>query len=200
MSSDSLLSRQQLRRQALHQRRRLTFFQQQSAGRALCRRIAGFPPYRQARYICLYMSVASEISTAALLRMAERDGKRCYVPVLHPWQPHTMAFVLYKASKRLRRNRWGIAEPALGLQNQLAADQFDLVMMPLLAFDQQGRRLGMGQGFYDRAFAFRRDTRCKPLLLGLAHECQQTLQPLPAQPWDVDMDAVATPLRITRFR
>ena len=128
------------------------------------------------------MSVASEISTAALIRMAERDGKRCYVPVLHPWQPHTMAFVLYKAGGRLRRNRWGIAEPALGLQNQLAADQFDLVMMPLLAFDQQGRRLGMGQGFYDRAFAFRRDTRCKPLLLGPAMACarQGFSSPAPA--------------------
>jgi len=200
MSSDSLLTRQQFRRHALQQRRQLTYFQQQSAEKALCRRIRGFPPYRQARFICVYMSVASELSTAALLTMAGRDGKRCYVPVLHPWQPHKMVFVLYRAGERLRRNRWGIAEPALGLQNHLAADQFDLVMMPLVAFDQQGRRLGMGQGFYDRAFAFRRDTTCKPLLLGLAHECQQTLQPLPAQPWDVDMDAVATPKRITRFR
>ena len=200
MSSDSLLTRQQFRRQALQRRRQLTYFQQQSAGRALCRRIRSFPPYRRARHICVYMSVASEISTAALIAMVRRDGKCCYVPVLHPWQAHKMMFVHYKAGERLQRNRWGIDEPALGLQNQLAADQFDLVMMPLLAFDQQGRRLGMGQGFYDRAFAFRRDTRCKPLLLGLAHECQQTAQPLPAQPWDVDMDAVATPVRITRFR
>jgi 5-formyltetrahydrofolate cyclo-ligase len=200
MSSDSLLTRQQFRRHALQQRRQLTYFQQQSAGKALCRRMQGFPPYRQARFICVYLSVASEISTAALLRMANRDGKRCFVPVLHPWQPRKMVFVLYKAGERLRRNRWGIAEPALGLQNRLTADKFDLVMMPLLAFDQQGRRLGMGQGFYDRAFAFRRVTRCKPLLLGLAHECQQTLLPLPAQPWDVDMDAVATPKRITFFR
>jgi len=200
MSSDSLLTRQQFRRHALQQRRQLTYFQQQSAGKALCRRIRSFPPYRQARFICVYMSVASEISTAALIRMAGRDGKRCYVPVLHPWQPHKMVFVLYRAGQRLRRNRWGIAEPAMGLKNHLAANQFDLVMMPLLAFDQQGRRLGMGQGFYDRAFAFRRDAMCKPLLLGLAHESQQTLRPLPTQPWDVDMDAVATPLRITRFR
>lgn len=146
------------------------------------------------------MSVASEISTAYFLKMAERDGKCCYVPVLHPWQSHKMEFVKYKTGERLRRNRWGIAEPALGLHNRLAAEQFDLVMMPLVAFDQQGRRLGMGQGFYDRAFAFKRNTAGKPLLLGLAHTCQLTLQPLPAQAWDVDMDAVATPRRVTRFR
>lgn len=200
MSSDSLLSRQQIRRHALHQRRQISYFQQQHAGAALCRRIRQFRPYREARLLCVYMSMASEIRTVALLRMAERDGKQCYVPVLHPWQRHKMEFVRYRAGDQLRRNRWGIAQPVLRLQNRLAAKQFDLVMMPLVAFDQSGHRLGMGQGFYDRAFAFRRQAAGKPLLLGLAHECQQTQHPLQAQPWDVDLDAVATPLCVTRFR
>jgi 5-formyltetrahydrofolate cyclo-ligase len=111
-----------------------------------------------------------------------------------------MEFVRYRTGDQLRRNHWGIAQPVLRLQNRLAAPLFDLVMMPLVAFDQSGRRLGMGQGFYDRAFAFRRLAASKPVLLGLAHECQQSAHPLQAQPWDVDMDAVATPLRVTRFR
>lgn len=200
MSSDSLLSRQQIRRHALHQRRQISFFKQQTSGAAICRRIRHFRPYRQARFVCIYMSIASEIPTVALIRMAERDGKQCYVPVLHPWNRHKMEFVRYRTGDQLRRNHWGIAQPVLRLQNRLAAPLFDLVMMPLVAFDQSGRRLGMGQGFYDRAFAFRRLAASKPVLLGLAHECQQSAHPLQAQPWDVDMDAVATPLRVTRFR
>ncbi|MDO9477895.1 MAG: 5-formyltetrahydrofolate cyclo-ligase [Pseudohongiella sp.] len=199
MSPDSQLTRQQSRRHALNQRRKLSYFQQKAAESALCRRVRRFPVYRQARTISIYLSLASEMGTAALLRMAERDGKCCYVPVLHPLQPHQMEFVRYRAGDRLQRNHWGIAEPSLGIRTRLAARQFDLVMMPLVAFDQAGHRLGMGQGFYDRAFAFRRHSQGKPFLLGLAHECQQALYPLKAQPWDVDMDAVATPARIIRF-
>lgn len=200
MSPDSLLTRQQSRRHALNQRRQLSTFQQKTAETALCRRIRRLPVYQQAQTISIYLSMASEIGTTAVLKMAERDGKHCYVPVLHPWQQHKMAFVRYRSGDKLQRNRWGIAEPALNIHARISARQLDLVMMPLVAFDMAGRRLGMGQGFYDRAFAFRRHTQGKPFLLGLAHECQQALHPLMSQSWDVGMDAVATPMRIIRFR
>lgn len=200
MSSDSPLTRQQSRRHALNQRRQLSVFQQKTAEIALCRRIRRLPVYRKARAISIYLSTASEIGTTAVLKMAERDGKHCYVPVLHPWQQHKMAFMRYRAGEKLQRNRWGIAEPALNIDACIAARQLDLVMMPLVAFDMAGRRLGMGQGFYDRAFAFRRHIPGKPFLLGLAHECQQALRPLESQPWDVDLDAVVTPVRIIHFR
>lgn len=132
--------------------------------------------------------------------MALRDGKRCYVPVLHPWQPGKMLFVPFTGRERMKTNRWGIAEPPFHAQRSLRAQQFDLVMMPLVAFDDQGHRLGMGKGFYDRAFAFRQQRAGRPFLLGLAHECQRSKIPLPVNHWDVDLDAVATAARIRDFR
>lgn len=200
MSSDSPLNRHQSRRHALNQRRQLSFYQQKSAETALCRRIRRLAVYRQARTISIYLSMASEIGTAAVLKMAQRDGKHCYVPVLHPLQQHKMVFVRYHTGDKLQRNHWGIAEPSLNIHARVAVRQLDLVMMPLVAFDMAGSRLGMGQGYYDRAFAFRRQTPGKPFLLGLAHECQQALYPLESRPWDVNMDAVATPLRFIHFR
>ena len=65
--------------------------------------------------------------------------------------------------------------------------------MPLVGFDEQGTRLGMGGGFYDRSFAFRRQRRhwTGPQLLGLAHGCQKVSQ-LPTAPWDIPLDGIAS--------
>ncbi|HID00312.1 MAG TPA: 5-formyltetrahydrofolate cyclo-ligase [Piscirickettsiaceae bacterium] len=66
-----------------------------------------------------------------------------------------------------------------------------LVITPLVAFDANGSRLGMGGGFYDRTFACKRNGRHKPLLIGWAHACQEVAH-LPRQPWDVPLDGVIT--------
>ncbi|MDO8907934.1 MAG: 5-formyltetrahydrofolate cyclo-ligase [Pseudohongiella sp.] len=192
--------RQQIRHTALTQRRQLSFCQQQSAEKALCRQLKRVSAYRRARSVALYLSTASEAGTARLLKMVLRDGKRCFLPVLHPWQKHKMLFVRYTGAEFLRSNRWGIKEPQLAQQRCLKPTQLDLVILPLVAFDMEGHRLGMGKGYYDRAFAFRCQTEGKPFLLGLAHECQLAGQLLPVAAWDVDLDAVATADRIITFR
>ena len=70
--------------------------------------------------------------------------------------------------------------------------------MPLVGFDEEGGRLGMGGGFYDRSFAFTRiRPRLRPTLIGLAHELQK-VQKLPVEPWDIPLDAVVTDHRIYR--
>lgn len=199
-SNNDGMTRQLIRHHALTQRRQLSFYQQKSAEKALCRQLRRVPAYRTARSIALYLSTATEAGTARLLNMALRDGKRCFVPVLHPFQKHKMLFVPYTGTELLRPNRWGIREPALKSSRSVKPDQLDLVLLPLVAFDLEGHRLGMGKGFYDRAFAFRCQTEGKPFLLGLAHECQLSGQLLPVAAWDVDLDAVVTTSRIYRFR
>ena len=195
---DFLKLRRQLRRQALQQRQQLSYFQQKKAAKAVCQQIRKLSVYQRARHVALYLSSRNELSTQYLLQMAWRDGKHCYVPVLHPWKLHHMVFVRYQPGQTLFRNRWGIHEPALG-SSHLKPAQLDLVLMPLVAFDLEGRRLGMGKGFYDRAFAFRRNNADKPVLLGLAHEQQRISGSLPVSDWDVDLDMVVTPSRAYCF-
>lgn len=98
----------------------------------------------------------------------------------------------------LVNNRYGILEPSTKYIKPTA--QLDIILMPLVGFDRLGNRLGMGGGYYDRALAFKRRQawRKKPLLIGLAFDGQE-IQQLAAQPWDIPMDAVATPTRFIRF-
>jgi len=70
-------------------------------------------------------------------------------------------------------------------------DQLDVVLVPLVAFDLTCNRIGMGGGFYDRSFEFRKNTPAPPTLVGVAHAFQQVKDVL-AQPWDVPLDFVAT--------
>ncbi|REM04538.1 5-formyltetrahydrofolate cyclo-ligase, partial [Mycobacterium tuberculosis] len=81
--------------------------------------------------------------------------------------------------------------PDLALDDTLAPEQMALVVAPLVGFDAQGRRLGMGGGWYDRSFAFRHQRPAPPWLVGVGFSVQQ-VDDLPVQPWDVGVDAICT--------
>lgn len=90
-------------------------------------------------------------------------------------------------------NRFGIPEPIASADNHLAAEQLDVVLAPLLAFNKNGARLGMGGGFYDRTFAFKKDTQGtkKPWLVGVAYDFQAS-DDFVTEPWDVPLDLIIT--------
>ena len=123
-------------------------------------------------------------------------GKSTYLPVLNAWPRTRMVFQRIMPNERLRPNRFGIAEPAFRPNRQRRIWTLDLVLMPLVGFDEEGGRLGMGGGFYDRSLAYRgrRKNGHKPTLLGLAHECQK-VDRLPLEPWDVSLQATVTDQR-----
>ena len=84
----------------------------------------------------------------------------------------------------------------------LPPNQVDLLLLPLVAFDSAGTRLGMGGGFYDRSFAFLRDPAYqgkRPYLLGLAYTFQKTPDLLLRELWDVPLNAVATETALQVF-
>jgi 5-formyltetrahydrofolate cyclo-ligase len=115
------------------------------------------------------------------------------LPVLNAWPRTRMVFQRVMPNERLRPNRFGIAEPVFRPARQRPIWILDLVLMPLVGFDEHGGRLGMGGGFYDRSLAYRgrRKKGHKPTLLGLAHECQK-VDCLPLEAWDVSLQATVT--------
>jgi 5-formyltetrahydrofolate cyclo-ligase len=188
-TNDAAALKQQLRRRLRARRRQLSPLQQRHAALALRDVIARRPEFRRARAIALYRAADGEIDPLPLVRLARRLGKRPYLPVLRPGG--RLGFVAWRSGARLRRNRFGIAEP---VGAPLAPQRLDLVLLPLVAFDHRGGRLGMGGGFYDRTFAWRIKagiSRRKPLLVGVAHAFQQVAC-LPREAWDVPLAAVAT--------
>ena len=187
------LSRSALRRQLRQARRQLSPTQQRLAARELYRQLAQHPVFRRARHIAFYLPNDGEIDPRPLMLEAQRRGKATYLPVLNAWPRTRMVFQRIMPNERLRPNRFGIAEPAFRLNRQRRIWTLDLVLMPLVGFDEHGGRLGMGGGFYDRSLAYRgrRKNGHKPTLLGLAHECQK-VDRLPLEPWDVSLQATVT--------
>lgn len=182
------LTRAQLRRKLRLARRSLSPGQQRAAARGLYRQLAQHPAFRRARHVSLYLPMDGEIDPRLLLREAQRRGKATYLPVLNAWPRTRMVFQRVRPREKFRPNRFRIPEPRFDRARQRRIWALDLVLMPLVGFDDEGGRLGMGGGFYDRSLAYRarRVAWKKPLLLGLAHECQK-VEKLAQASWDVPL-------------
>ena len=147
----------------------------------------------QFKTIACYYSIKGEFPTAALIERLLSLGKKVYLPILRSDKKNYLAFQQIIPKQSLKSNRYGIPEPVFNSQLQINAKDLDLVILPLLGFDDAGNRLGMGGGYYDRTFAFTKDQHNKrhPYLLGLAFSHQQSDQII-AQPWDVPLDSMLT--------
>lgn len=138
-----------------------------------------------------YVAVDGELDPGPLLASLSGRGARVHLPVL---DGDALRFGPVDEMTELADNRFGIPEPT-GVDPVDGGD-LDVVLVPLVAVDPRGNRLGFGAGFYDRTFAFLRSaTRpARPLLVGLAHDLQ-VVDALDPSPWDVPLDAVLTPTR-----
>ncbi|WPO00981.1 5-formyltetrahydrofolate cyclo-ligase [Pseudomonas sp. MUP55] len=193
MNEPAPLSRPQLRRMLRKARRALTPSEQRQAALGLYRQLAQHPLFRRAKHISLYLPTDGEIDPRLLLRAAQRQGKATYLPVLSAWPRTKMVFQRVRPGDKLLPNRFRILEPRPNAQRQRKVWALDLVLLPLVGFDNEGGRLGMGGGFYDRSLAYlaRRKSWRKPTLLGLAHECQQ-VDRLAQASWDVPLAGTVT--------
>lgn len=117
---------------------------------------------------------------------------------MHPKKDHHLEFYAYHSGDPLIENQYGIGEPDIKKQTHIDAEKLDLVLMPLVAFDENGNRVGRGAGFYDRTFSFKIGSKRKtPLLVGLAYEFQK-INVITAADWDVALDLVVTEQKIYR--
>ena len=184
------ISRSDLRQTLRASRRALTSEQQVEACLGLADVLLRQTFLAESRHIALYLTNDGEIDPAILISRLWKQGKQCYLPVLAADGGRELAFVAYQPETPLIKNKYNIPEPEYKEEFAIRPQDLDLVFMPLTGFDEKGQRLGMGGGFYDRTFEFIRTTE-KPLLIGLAHECQKVSK-IPAEHWDIPMLGVAT--------
>ena len=191
-------SRTTLRNRLRAQRRGLSLAQQRAATARLKRIVGRSAFFRRSRHIAFYLANDGEPDVYPLLEQAWRMGKICYLPVITP--ARTLWFARYEQGDALATNRFGIPEPSRPGLVVVPARVLDLILTPLVAFDDRGQRLGMGSGFYDRTLSFLRHRRAwrKPRLLGIAHELQRVAV-LSAATWDVPLDGAATDERLYLF-
>jgi len=176
----------QLRQQLKRARAALDEKTRNVAAHAVCKqlldRIGGLPA--QSR-IGVYLAGHGEISLQPLVDVVCQANGALFAPVV--LEGHRMSLHPVTAQTTLRRNRFGLLEPVPS--RACPAQKLDILIAPLLAFDQYGNRLGMGAGYYDRFLA--NVNLSKLLYLGAAYAMQQQPQ-LSPQPWDIPLHAVAT--------
>ena len=148
--------------------------------------------------IAAYFAVDGEVDCRYLIDSAWQKGREIFLPVI---QDRKLLFARYCASSPVLRNRFGIPEPVCAPAKLFKPREMDVVLTPLVAFDNSGNRIGMGAGFYDRSFSFlqHRDGWLHPRLVGLAYEFQKTAQ-LKASGWDIPLHNVVTDHTSYTFR
>jgi len=189
------MSCHRLRQRIRQQRKALTRTEAEDCAEQLAQRIARHALVLQSQHIAAYLAADGEIDPWPLLQLLWGLGKNIYLPVLVPFSNGKLWFAKFNPADRLVLNRFGIPEPEK--RRLIKPCALDLVLTPLVAFDGNGHRIGMGGGYYDRSFAFLRRRRHwrKPRLLGLAYELQRQASIKPND-WDIPLDAVATEARI----
>lgn len=190
--------RNTLRASLRQARQQLSSDQQIAAAKRLFKLLGNQDFFRVAQRIAFYQCVDGEINPSLLLELALSEGKSCFLPIIAKANPEFISFASYDANTVLIENHWGIEEPAPP-EVIVPPTNFDVVFVPLVGFNTQCFRLGMGKGFYDRTFSFKIfNRRSRPLLVGLAHESQLVADPFPVESWDVRLDAIATDKKIYR--
>ncbi len=184
--------RSRLRAQLRAHRRTLSAQERTNASRQFARILRCSHLLRPGQRIAVYLAHDHEADPRILVRLARRNRCVLYLPAIVDYRLRRMEFRLYASDTHLRPNRYGIAEPVRGAA-RIAPRRLDLVLLPLVAIDPRGTRLGTGAGFYDRCLQHLRAGRRwrRPKLIGLGYEFQR-VGALAAAPWDVPLDALIT--------
>ena len=138
--------------------------------------------------IAIYYSVNNEVATMQIIKHLWTKDKELFLPII---KSNQLVFGSYNSGDNLSNNKFDIPEPTTQREELITADVLDLVIVPLVAFDSDCNRLGMGGGYYDRALAFKKTSSktSSPLLIGLAYELQK-VNILEMNSWDIPMDGI----------
>ncbi len=199
MTTDSPASRRTLRQHYRRARRSLSITEQRTHSRSVARHLKTSTLLLSGGIVAAYLpnQADGELDSVPTLQQLWSMGRRVCVPVIGSEQGFMDLYRLTPAT-RLIENRLGIAEPEPGSPH-VNLRAVALMLVPLVAFDDGGTRLGMGGGFYDR-FLGAVPAPLRPRFVGLAHEAQRSNTALPREPWDIRLDAVVTEAGVQLFR
>lgn len=181
-----LKAKQALRERMLAERDRLSAPEREAAGAAVAATVAAHPWWRAAGTVALFVSIQSEMPTAELLDRAWREGRHVALPRLDR-SAGALALAFHRVNGRdeLKPGVWGIPEPRVE-SPVVKPGQMDLWIVPGLAFDPRGGRLGYGKALYDQALA-----GVSAPIVGIGYAFQRVAA-LPLEPHDVMLRALVT--------
>lgn len=194
---DSNAIRAAVRRRLKRQRHALTLIDRTRRAARIAAALRHARALKRGQRIALYSPIGGEVPLDEVALWARRRGCELYLPRIVHWTQRRMRFVRWCEGTVLRRHRFGMSEPVAGAVISMRA--LDVVLLPALAIDRHGIRLGMGAGFYDRCFAHRRRTQWRrPRLIAVVYDFQRVAD-LPSHEHDVPVDAVVSESGLQRF-
>ena len=176
-----------LRKRALRARRSLSDRDRQIASEKIARLVTHSREFFAANTIGCYLPMRDEVDTSEIIERAWRANKRVFCPVTE--KNGEMIYRRIGRNTTLLQNSFGLWEPFNS--EIIAPRQLDIVITPLVAFDNELHRIGMGGGYFDRCFAYLRHRRhwVSPKLIGVAFACQEVEEIAP-NPWDIRLYAI----------
>lgn len=178
------MNKTSLRKHLKQQRSKLTSEQVDLFSKQAAEALFSSQLYDRCEHIACYHAVNNEMSCEKIIHRLFADKKHCYLPAI---QDDKMAFFEYKQKDNLTKNQYGILQPVFDSDKIIDIDSLDLILLPLLGFDQGGIRLGMGAGFYDRTLTHHHQS----ILCGMGYAFQE-IEKVPFDDWDVWLDASLT--------
>ncbi|WP_137994635.1 5-formyltetrahydrofolate cyclo-ligase [Streptomyces vilmorinianum] len=185
-----------LRRQLLAARALLTSHDVESAGELLARGARDLAELAEASTVAAYVSVGREPGTRALLDVLRARGVRVLLPVLLP--DNDLDWAVYEGAEHLAKAGRGLLEPTGPRLGPEAVCGADVVLLPGLAVDERGMRLGRGGGSYDRVLARLARADAHPSLVVLLY-ANEVVARVPEEPHDHPVQAVVTPEGVRHF-
>ena len=187
-----------LRKTLRQQRRRVNVFQHRQTEHKVLNQLRQSQHFKSAQHIGVYLHAFGEVHTHHIILECFSLGKKVYLPKICNMN-QCLQWVQISQRQYLNRR---FAHHPLGMKEPMVARgvhvrHLDVLLMPLLACDLLGTRIGMGGGYYDRTLAHALQ---RPIRLGLAHDFQYISTPLYRNPWDQALDGLITPSKSYVFR
>lgn len=181
-SADHQRARASLRNAARAARAAMNPDERERASKKIADTVIRSSWFRRSAFIGCYLPMNEEVDTWPLIDRAWRRKKRIFAPVIG--KNFALQFCELSAESELVFNQYGILEPQDGEIIEIRS--LDIVITPVVAFDADGNRIGMGGGYFDRAFSFLKHRKhlFHPKLIGLAFSCQRVEKITPS-PWDI---------------
>ncbi|MXP51206.1 5-formyltetrahydrofolate cyclo-ligase [Pantoea sp. SoEX] len=193
MLKNFLLKRNDIRKYMRNLRNSISKKQQLESSTKLTKLLVNYTSLIKANNIASFLSVDGEIDTNLATYIFLQKRKNIFLPILDPCKPHNLLFIKYELETNLILNKFNIPEPEFNAKNLINLENIDVMLVPLVAFDISGQRLGFGGGFYDRILKYWEKYSFLPI--GLAYDFQLTKE-IPKKKWDIPLPIIITPSKI----
>lgn len=180
MSSETIREEKKALRRTIRatMRQQWTDAYRHQVSESVCREIESFPPFVRSQCIALYCAMPDEVDLTAILGRYSGE-KHLLIPRV---EGDDINFYLYQPDSLVSSEQYNILEPTVSTDEAVDPADIELILVPGLAFDPHGGRMGRGKGYYDRFFA-----RCPHALRVAITSSMQLVERIPLEPWDVTM-------------